>query len=388
MGILIISWNFPPRRGGIEYVVSHLFGGLRERHPVLVITGRAPFPRPAEEDVFRAPYSGLIFFSLYTLWRGARLLLRSPKTKVIFGGSVMVTPLVLILARLFGRKAVVQAHGLDVIYANKFYQAICVRWLRFCDRIVANSGYTAFLVAQKRVRQEIISVIPPGVQTESFKEPTDVDAIKKGLGLQGKHAILFVGRLAKRKGVKEFIENSLAKIVSKIPNACFVVVGNNPSESLTHRDDMMGQIKAVICAMGLLNHVQLCGAVDDDEVIKLYQACDVVVLPALAETDDVEGFGIVLLEAAAAGKPAVATRVGGIPDAIEHEKTGVLVNAGDYEGLAQAVLSLLNDPLARSKMGRVARQRAEKEFGWEEIVDRYETAFRVGGTSTNDHNVF
>ncbi|HXL09413.1 MAG TPA: glycosyltransferase family 4 protein [Candidatus Bathyarchaeia archaeon] len=388
MGILIISWNFPPRRGGIEYVVSHLFGGLRERHPVLVITGRAPFPRPAEEDVFRAPYSGLIFFSLYTLWRGARLLLRSPKTKVIFGGSVMVTPLVLILARLFGRKAVVQAHGLDVIYANKFYQAICVRWLRFCDRIVANSGYTAFLVAQKRVRQEIISVIPPGVQTESFTEPTDVDAIKKGFGLQGKHAILFVGRLAKRKGVKEFIENSFAKIVSKIPNVCFVVVGNNPSESLTHRDDMMGQIKAVICAMGLLNHVQLCGAVDDDEVIKLYQACDVVVLPALAETDDVEGFGIVLLEAAAAGKPAVATRVGGIPDAIEHEKTGVLVNAGDYEGLAQAVLSLLNDPLARSKMGRVARQRAEKEFGWEEIVDRYETAFRVGGTSTNDHNVF
>ena len=388
MGILIISWNFPPRRGGIEYVVSHLFGGLRERHPVLVITGRAPFPRPAEEDVFRAPYSGLIFFSLYTLWRGARLLLRSPKTKVIFGGSVMVTPLVLILARLFGRKAVVQAHGLDVIYANKFYQAICVRWLRFCDRIVANSGYTAFLVAQKRVRQEIISVIPPGVQTESFTEPTDVDAIKKGFGLQGKHAILFVGRLAKRKGVKEFIENSFAKIVSKIPNVCFVVVGNNPSESLTHRDDMMGQIKAVICAMGLLNHVQLCGAVDDDEVIKLYQACDVVVLPALAETDDVEGFGIVLLEAAAAGKPAVATRVGGIPDAIKHEKTGVLVNAGDYEGLAQAVLSLLNDPLARSKMGRVARQRAEKEFGWEEIVDRYETAFRVGGTSTNDHNVF
>ena len=387
MGILIISWNFPPRRGGIEYVVSHLFGGLRERHPVLVITGRAPFPRPAEEDVFRAPYSGLIFFSLYTLWRGARLLLRSPKTKVIFGGSVMVTPLVLILARLFGRKAVVQAHGLDVIYANKFYQAICVRWLRFCDRIVANSGYTAFLVAQKRVRQEIISVIPPGVQTESFTEPTDVDVIKKGFGLQGKHAILFVGRLAKRKGVKEFIENSFAKIVSKIPNVCFVVVGNNPSESLTHRDDMMGQIKAVICAMGLLNHVQLRGAVDDNEVIKLYQACDVVVLPALAETDDVEGFGIVLLEAAAAGKPAVATRVGGIPDAIEHEKTGVLVNAGDYEGLAQAVLSLLNDPLARGKMGRVARQRAEKEFGWEEIVDRYETAFRGGGTSTNDHNV-
>ena len=243
MGILIISWNFPPRRGGIEYVVSHLCAGLRKKHSVRVITGQAPFPQPAEEDVFRAPYSGLISFSLYTLWRGARLLLRSPNTKVIFGGSVMVTPLVLILARMFGRKAVVQAHGLDVIYANKFYQAICVRWLRFCDRIVANSGYTAFLVAQKRVHQEIISVIPPGVQAESFTGPANVDAIKKDFGLQGKQTILFVGRLAKRKGVKEFIENSFAKIVSEIPNTCFVVVGNNPSESLTHRDDMLSQIK-------------------------------------------------------------------------------------------------------------------------------------------------
>ena len=101
-----------------------------------------------------------------------------------------------------------------------------------------------------------------------------------------------------------------------------------------------------------------------------------------------EGFGIVLLEAAAAGKPAIATRVGGIPDAVEDEKTGVLVNAGDYEGLAQAVLHLLNESLARSKMGEAARQRAKKEFGWEKIVDRYETALRLGETSTTDHSVF
>ena len=374
MGILIISWNFPPRRGGIEYVVSHLCAGLRKKHSVRVITGQAPFPQPAEEDVFRAPYSGLISFSLYTLWRGARLLLRSPNTKVIFGGSVMVTPLVLILARMFGRKAVVQAHGLDVIYANKFYQAICVRWLRFCDRIVANSGYTAFLVAQKRVHQEIISVIPPGVQAESFTGPANVDAIKKDFGLQGKQTILFVGRLAKRKGVKEFIENSLAKIVGEIPNTCFVVVGNNPSESLTHRDDMLSQINAAICATGLLNHVQLRGALDDDEVIRLYQACDVIVLPGLVSTDDTEGFGIVLLEAAAAGKPAVAMRVGGIPDAVEDGKSGILVAPGDYERLSQTLIDLLSNETARSTMGAYAQERIKKTFSWNRIVAQYEKA--------------
>jgi phosphatidyl-myo-inositol dimannoside synthase len=374
MDILIISWNFPPRRGGIEYVVSHLCAGLRERHSVRVITGKAPFPQPAEEDIFRAPYPGLIFFSLYTIWRGVRLLLRSPKTKVIFGGSVMLTPLVLILAHLFGRKAVVQAHGLDVIYTNKFYQAICVRWLRFCDRIVANSGYTAFLVEQKRVHRDIISVIPPGVQAESFTGPANVDAIKKDFGLQGKQTILFVGRLAKRKGVKEFIENSFAKIVSKIPNTCFVVVGNNPSESLTHRDDMLRQINAAICAMGLLNHVQLRGALDDDEVIRLYQACDVIVLPALVSTDDAEGFGIVLLEAAAAGKPTVAMRVGGIPDAVEDGKSGILVDPGDYERLSQTLIDLLSNETARSIMGAYAQERIKETFSWNRIMAQYEKA--------------
>jgi phosphatidyl-myo-inositol dimannoside synthase len=374
MGILIISWNFPPRRGGIEYVVSHLCAGLRKKHSVRVITGQAPFPQPAEEDVFRAPYSGLISFSLYTLWRGARLLLRSPNTKVIFGGSVMVTPLVLILARMFGRKAVVQAHGLDVIYANRFYQAICVRWLRFCDRIVANSRYTAFLVAQKRVHQEIISVIPPGVQAESFTGPANVDAIKKEFGLQGKQTILFVGRLARRKGVREFIENSFAKIVKKIPNVCFVVVGDNPSESLTHHDDMFGQIKPALFATGLLNHVQLRGALDDDEVIQLYQACDVVVLPALVSTDDTEGFGIVLLEAAAAGKPAVATRVGGIPDAVEDGKSGILVDPGDYERLSQTLIDLLSNETARSTMGAYAQERIREVFSWNRVIGQYEKA--------------
>ena len=81
----------------------------------------------------------------------------------------MVTPLVLILARLFGRKAVVQAHGLDVIHASGFYQTVCVRWLRFCDRIIANSIYTESLVAEKMTRPGVTSVIPPGVDPIRFE---------------------------------------------------------------------------------------------------------------------------------------------------------------------------------------------------------------------------
>jgi phosphatidylinositol alpha-1,6-mannosyltransferase len=374
MEILVITWNFPPRRGGIEYLVSNLCAGLRERHSVRVITAHVQSVESVEEEVFRAPWPGVLPFALYALWCGARLLVRNRGVKIILGGSVLVTPLVLFLARLFGRKAVVQAHGLDLVYRNFLYQQLCVRWIKLCERIVANSAYTASRAVQKGARPDQIAVIPPGVYPERFAGPVNVDAIKKEFGLEGKQIILFVGRLAKRKGVKAFIEESLVKIVREVPNACFVIVGDNPSESLTHRDDALGEIRAVVTEMQLQDHIRLLGSLSDEEVVKLYQACDVVLLPALAQTDDVEGFGIVLVEAAAAGKPAVATRVGGIPDAVEDGKGGILVEPGDYEQFAGAVIALLRDGRRNLMMGECAQRRVKEKFCWGKIIDRYELA--------------
>ena len=373
MSILVVTWNYPPRRGGIEYLVSKLCAGLRQRHSLRVVTSHAPTRLPKEKDVFRAPWPGLMPFCLYALWRGAVLLWRYPEMEVVFGGSVLVTPLVLILALLFRRKAIVQAHGLDVIYSNRLYQAMCVRWLGWCDRVVANSAYTGSLIEEKMVRPGLISVIPPGVDPERFASGHSPELVKDKFGLVEKRIILFVGRLAKRKGVKEFIKESFMGIVKEVPNACLVIVGDNPSESLTHREDTLCEIMRVISAMNLQNHIRLLGALSDDEVIELYQACDVFVLPALAGTEDIEGFGIVLLEAAAAGKAVVATRVGGIPDAVEDGKTGILVEAGDHAALRRAIIDLLRDDCRRLRMAVHARERVIKHFNWNRIFERYAT---------------
>jgi phosphatidylinositol alpha-1,6-mannosyltransferase len=377
MEILVVTWNYPPRRGGMEYLLSHLCAGLRQRHSLQVITAYARGEKRFAGQIFRAPFPGLIPFSLYAFWVGVVLLLRSPVTQVIFGGSVMVAPLVVMLAKISGRRAIVQAHGLDVIYASKLYQALCVRWLRSCDRIFANSGYTASLVAGKGVRAECISVIPPGVLTESFVKPTRMDALEQALGLKGKKNILFVGRLAKRKGVKEFIEKSFVRIVRELPNACFVIAGNNPSDSLTHRADVATEIQAAVSNLGLQNHVRLAESLSDEDIVSLYHLSEIVVLPALACAEDVEGFGIVLLEAAAAGRPVVATRVGGIPDAVEDGKSGILVNAGDYEGLTQTLINLLLDAKTRAAMGAYAKVRVTEQFSWHRIVRRYEETMEL-----------
>jgi phosphatidylinositol alpha-1,6-mannosyltransferase len=374
MGILVITWNYPPRRGGIEHLVSHIVAGLRKRHAVRVVTAYHHSSEFNEIDVVRAPCPGLISFALFALWRGMLSLRGKPETSLVFGGSALVAPLVLILARLFGRRAVVQVHGLDIIYRSALYQLLCVRWLKRCDRVIANSAYTATLAESRGVSADRIAVISPGVEPERFAATSDVAATKKFYGLEGRQVILFVGRLARRKGVKEFIQESLPEIVAAVPQACLVIVGANPTESLTHRDDMVTEIAAAASQLGLERHVMLLGSLSNDDVVKLYQTCDLVVLPALATPDDVEGFGIVLLEAAAAGKPVIATRAGGIPDAVEQGKSGLLVDAGDYDALSQATVNLLSDEKQRQMMGAYAQKRLSEHFTWEKILPLYETA--------------
>ena len=381
MEILVISWNYSPRRGGIEYLISNLCMDLRKRHSVSIVTSHAP--SDPDENVFRAPCPGLVPFAIYALWRGAMILSRNPKTRVVFGGSAMATPLVLILARFFRIKAVIQVHGLDLAYSNVLYQLACVRWVKYCERVIANSSYTASLAKDKGASDASVSVIAPGVWPEWFQADNVADASKRKFGLEERRIILFVGRLAKRKGVKQFIQDALGQIVMKIPNVCLVIVGDNPTESLTQRGDTIGEIEAVIEATCLQNHVRLLGGLSDDDKIGLYQACSVVVLPALNSQNDVEGFGIVLMEAAAAGKPVVATRVGGIPDAVEDGKTGFLIEPGDYERLSDAIILLLADGSTERTMGEAARRRAVSKFSWQKIAAQYEIEFGLSGSKEN-----
>jgi len=366
MGILVITWNFPPRRGGIEKLTSNLCRGLKATYPVFVITSCAAVPDP-EVGVFRPRWPGLLPFFLFALWYGSLLLWRNREIKIILGGSALVAPLVLALARIFRRKTMVNVHGLDLIYPSYFYQVLFVRWLKKLDRVVANSHYTASLVLEKKVDINSVSIIPPSVDCNAFAT-FRADEVKRELGLDGRKLLLSVGRLTPRKGVKEFLERSLPDILKEVPDTCLLIVGENPKEALIHhREDVMGQLKTLMKSMGIENHVRLLGGLSDGDLVKVYQASDLVVLPALRMKEDAEGFGMVMIEGAAAGQPSVATRVGGIPDAIEDQKSGILINPGDYQSMARAVIALLRDPEARRNMGEFARKRVREKFSIESI---------------------
>lgn len=374
-GILVITWNYPPRQGGMEQLLASVCGGLSQLRRVSVITAHADQNYAAgNETVLRPAAPGLVRFFLFAFAKGAALLRGDRTVQVVFGGSVLVTPIVLLLARWFGRRAVLQAHGLDLIYRSWIYQLCVVRWLRYTDRVIANSRHTAQLAERKGVPPDVIAVIPPGVDCQRFEVVENAEALKQARGLAGRKIILFVGRLARRKGVGEFIERSLIHLVKQLPEVCFVIAGANPGESLTHRDDVAGAIRQSIERHELASHVRLLGAVSDAELAALYALCDVLVLPVLDLDSDVEGFGMVALEAAAAGKPVVATRCGGIPDAIEDGQSGILVEPGNYPALTAALVSLLTDSTMAKAMGERGRRRASEEFSWARIVARYDAA--------------
>ena len=373
MDILVITWNFPPRRGGMEQLLGSLCDELSKNHKLFIITAYADHTVAAKAEIFRPGRPGLAAFFAYALWKGALLLRCRRAIRVVFGGSVLVTPLVCILAGMFRRKALIQAHGLDLLYPKVVYQMFIVSWLRFCDQLIANSGYTAALAKDKGVSEELISIIHPGVHWQRFVLQTSTELLKAERGLQGKRIILFAGRLARRKGVKEFVGQSLVHIVQEVPDVHFLIVGENPRDSLTHRDDVRSEIEQAISAGHLDQHVQWLGALSDDDLVKVYNLCDVVVLPILQMNGDIEGFGIVALEAAAAGKPVVATSVGGLTDAVENGKSGILVAPTDYDMMSQSIITLLGRDEMKTSLGEYGRQRVRERFCWSSTITRYET---------------
>ncbi len=376
LSILVITWNYPPKRGGIENLTSNLCRGLSERYPVYIVTSGGAVSEP-KQRLFRPRWPGLLPFFVFAVGYSAHLLWNHREIKVILGGSALVAPVVVILAWIFRRRGVVNVHGLDLIYPSFLYQTLFVSWLRKLDQVVANSRHTASIVEKKKVKKGIISVISPSVDCNTFT-PASADEVKRELGLEGRKIILSVGRLTPRKGVKEFVEQSFPQIVKEVPEVCFLIVGDNPKDALINGGiDVMSEIRSLTQRIGVENQVRLLGDLSESQLVKLYQAADLVVLPALWIKEDTEGFGIVMIEGAASARPSVATRLGGIPDAVDDQKSGILVEPGDYPSISRSIIELLGDPERRKILGEFARRRAEEKFSINAVAQSYAELFET-----------
>lgn len=362
--ITLISRNFPPLTGGMERLFQHIYQQLACEHDIALI-GPAGCAEHVDADceVRPLPVTPTVLFLLRSFLSGLLMHRRTMRPAAIVGGSGLVGPVVVLLARLAGARSILLLHGLDIVADSRIYRRLFLPFARKADRVICNSRNTARLAINAGVDEQRITIIHPGVDL-----PAEVPAPKQArqqLGLPETTVLLSLGRLIPRKGLAEFIARSFAGLAADDPGLLLLVAGTEPASSLNDRNaSVRSEIESAVAAAGLGERVRLLGYVDNDEATLLYAAADVFVFPLVETPGDVEGFGMVAIEAAACGTPTVAFNCGGVADAIADGETGVLVTPGCYDEFSAAIRRA-----ARADMRTAARQFATS-FSWDNYGQR------------------
>ena len=343
MRVLFVTRKYPPRVGGME----NLSYGL--------LTG---FPEPKTTVTWGGSQAHLVWFLPYVFLRVA---LTAHRYDVIHLGDAMLSAGGC-LPRLFGKKVAISVHGLDLTFAPRLYQAYLKLFLR-ADAIIANSESTRRLAEARGLSH--VRAIPIGVPQRYFSvsRATQRDA-ELEQRRAGRVALVTVGRLVPRKGVAWFVRN----VLPRLSNVLYVVVGVG-----AHRDE----IERAAAETGMTDNVWLAGNVSDARLLALLGSSDVFVMPNIAVPGNVEGFGIVAIEASASGLPIVASRLEGIPDAVIDGENGQLVPPGDAATFVSKLAELVASPELRRKLGESGRAYTEQHYSWPRIIAQYRALFEA-----------
>ena len=269
------------------------------------------------------------------------------------------------LHRLLGLPFIVYAHGNDILAAETAAWHGARTALSKAAVVLANSSYTAGLLKSRLgVRDERVRLLHPGCDTarffpgEAHAEPfDDVPALRSAAPV-----LLTVGNLVERKG-HDLVIKCLPELRKRWPDLRYVIVGDGPSR---------GSLAALAQLLGVPDAVCFVGRVSAERLPAFYRRCDVMVMPSRLRADrsDVEGFGIVFIEANACGKPVIGGRSGGVEDAILDGVTGFLVDPASIEDLTLRLQLLLSEKALAARLGAQGAARAAQELSWQAVAKR------------------
>ena len=339
-GILLVTRNFPPLLGGMERLNQRMLAGLVGPEPLYLVGPRGCGAHaPTVTRILEVPASPLWKFLARALLAGLRLGRHRPR--LVIAGSGITAPVAWLVAKLNGAHSVVYLHGLDLVALNRIYQLVWLPFIRRCDLAVANSSNTARLATEKGVDGRRLHVVNPGTDLHGPDPDARVE-FRSVHGLGRRPVLLSVGRLTPRKGLVEFVRDVMPRVLSVHPDAVLLVIGADAKDALfTHRDSILERVVATARNGDVLDAIRFFPPCDDATLHAAYHAADVHVFPVRELTGDVEGFGMVAIEAAAHGLPTIAYRTGGLADAVLEGATGTLVKAGDHVAFGAAILEWL-----------------------------------------------
>ena len=390
--VLFLAESFHPVLGGGETHVLRLGSALvAGGDAATVITRRGERSWPAEEvvngiRVVRVPPPGpgragkflMVPAALGAVWRAAR----RHDLLVVRGTRVLGLP-GLVAARATGLGVVMQPETNGELSgeagtwgkawgggaAGRLARALFASrnlWLRDADAFVAMSRAIREEMLAAGIPGERVFVLPHGVDTARFRpaEPAARSALRAGLGLPDGVLAAWTGRLLRGKGLETLLE-AFARLAGDVPDLRLLLVGSGEGQALSNEEELRRRAGE----SGLAGRVLFAGRVE--RVEDALRAADFFVFPSLFE-----GLGISLVEAAACGLPAVASRTGGIVDVVEDGRSGLLVAPGDPAALADGMRALGTDADRRATMGREARRVALARFDERDGLDRYRAVFR------------
>ncbi|WP_433649660.1 glycosyltransferase family 4 protein [Micromonospora zamorensis] len=363
---LLITNDFPPRPGGIQSFVHNL--AVRQPAGSVVVyasswRGAAKFDADQPFEVIRERTRVLLPTPLIAR-RAARLARAYDCDTVWFGAAA---PLGLLAAglrrRADVRRVVAQTHGHEVGWAALPAARPALRRIgRGVDVTTYLGEYTRSRLARVLDGVTELRRLAPGVDVDTYHPAVDGEQVRARLGLTDRPVVVCVSRLVPRKG-QDMLIRALPEIRRRVPEAALLIVGGGPYRAT---------LEKLARQTGVERDVVFTGSVPSAELPAHYAAGDVYAMPCRTRNRglDVEGLGIVYLEASATGLPVVAGDSGGAPDAVREGETGYVVRGRDVAQLADRVARLLADRDLARQLGAAGRAWVEREWRWEAQADR------------------
>ena len=267
-----------------------------------------------------------------------------------------------LVARLTLHPVVIYAHGEELTTWGRGNKYKAMRFaLRHADRVIANSEFTRDTLIEMGVKPTNITLIYPGVDVTRFRPGLECADLHKLAGVTGTgKLILSVGRLSRRKGFDQVIQ-ALPSLIHAGLDIQYVLIGIGEDYDY---------LLNLALKHGVSERVHLLGHVSIDDLPRWYNACDVFIMPNREINGDTEGFGMVFIEAAACGKPAIAGQTGGTGAAVVDEVTGFRVDGTDTAAIATALQRILENKQYAQQIGNRALARAISQFDWSIVAEK------------------
>jgi len=354
---VFVAIDFPPEKGGIHDYAYGLISQIPSEE-VTVLTNKIEdtvesnqFDRKADFEIIRKRIywnSNKVLLILSQVILILQLIILKWRRKTSEIHFVNVFPVGVagpFMKALFGVKYFPYVHGLDVMgMVNSRLFPLLMMILKRSDKVIANSQYTKSKLIELGIHEHQIVIIPPGLNVSKLSGAAEsVEDVRDKYDLHGKKVMITVSRLVERKG-HDVTLKAIRQVIRHIPDLKYLICGDGPYR---------GELERLVNQYGLDSIVVFTGGITDQELHQLYECSDIFIMPSrdIKEKGDVEGFGIVFLEANYYRLPVIAGNSGGVPDAVKDQITGYLVNPLNEKEIADRIQELLLDEGLAKTMG-------------------------------------